>query len=195
MWRVLGTILAVAAFCSIAWGLGRAGLLDIASALVTSFLFQFVTLLLSNGTIVLPDTTSDDRRIEEGKSALRSFIGMGDHRAQLDSPAGDDRHRLGGGFHRSSCRNRICIRDLHQRLHRRRTWRCSRSHHLRSDSVHRALQGPANEGPDQPGRARRRHREGAAITVFTTKLGGTAAIGIAGARPDRMRYHRSRVRN
>lgn len=76
VWRVGGTILAVAAFCSIAWGLGQAGLLDLASALMTAFLFQFVTLLLRNGVIVLPDTRNGDQRIEEGKSAIRSILGM-----------------------------------------------------------------------------------------------------------------------
>ncbi|WP_129656317.1 hypothetical protein [Rothia halotolerans] len=76
VWRVVGTVLAVGAFCSIAWGLGQAGLLELASALTTAFLFQFVALLLRNGIIVLPDSTSDDARIEDGKSAIRSIIGM-----------------------------------------------------------------------------------------------------------------------
>lgn len=77
VWRVAGTILAVAAFCSIAWGLGKAGLLDLASALVTAFLFQFLQLLFSNGIIVLPESKSDDARIEDGKNAIRALIDAG----------------------------------------------------------------------------------------------------------------------
>ncbi len=77
VWRVLGTVLAVAAFCSIAWGLGQAGLLDLASALATAFLFQFLQLLFGNGIIVLPESKSSDARIEDGKSALRALIDAG----------------------------------------------------------------------------------------------------------------------
>lgn len=75
-WKVLGTFLVCGALVSLAWGLATAGLLELASTMVAAFFFQFGSLLLRNGLIVIPNKTSEDARIEQGKSAVRSIVGM-----------------------------------------------------------------------------------------------------------------------
>ncbi|GAB3563309.1 hypothetical protein [Spelaeicoccus albus] len=76
VWRVAGTILAIAAFVSLAWGLSTAGLAELAASGTAAMISCLVQLLIRNGMIVIPERKSDDARIEEGKSAIKSIVGM-----------------------------------------------------------------------------------------------------------------------
>ena len=76
IWRVVATFLLIIGFVVIAWGLSEWGMLELAATGTAAVLSMLVQLLLRNGFIVLPTTTSDDERIEAGKSALRDIVGM-----------------------------------------------------------------------------------------------------------------------
>lgn len=76
IWRVLATFLVITGFVVIAWGLGQWGMLELAATGTAAVISMLVQLLMRNGFIVLPDSRSEDARIEEGKNALRSIVGM-----------------------------------------------------------------------------------------------------------------------
>ncbi|GAA4525576.1 hypothetical protein GCM10023160_18670 [Brachybacterium paraconglomeratum] len=75
-WRVVATFLAIGSLISLAWGLAQFGMLELAATGTAAILSMQIQLMLRNGFIVLPDAKSDDARIEEGKNALRSIVGM-----------------------------------------------------------------------------------------------------------------------
>lgn len=81
-WRVLSTILLIGGLVSLAWGLAQAGLLEMAASGTAAVVSMLVQLLMRNGLIVIPESRSDDARIEDGKNAIRSIAGM--VRAYLD---------------------------------------------------------------------------------------------------------------
>lgn len=82
IFRVLATFLAIGACVSGAWGMAQFGLLEMAATGTTATAAMLSQLLLRNGFIVLPETESDDARIEEGKGALKAIGGM--FQAMLD---------------------------------------------------------------------------------------------------------------
>jgi hypothetical protein len=76
VWRVVSTFLAIGALVSLAWGLAQFGMLELAATGTAAVFSMLVQLLMRNGFIVLPESASDDARIEEGKNALKAIIGM-----------------------------------------------------------------------------------------------------------------------
>lgn len=76
VWRVLATFLAIGAMVSLAYGLTQWGMLELAATGTTAIVSMLVQLMMRNGFIVLPEATSDDERIEEGKNALKAITGM-----------------------------------------------------------------------------------------------------------------------
>lgn len=76
VWRVLGTIAAIAALVSLAYGLAEFGMLEMAATGTAATVAMLFQLLMRNGFIVLPESESDDQRIEEGKNALKAIVGM-----------------------------------------------------------------------------------------------------------------------
>lgn len=76
VWRVVATFLAIGGFVSFAWGLAQWGMLDLAATGSAAVISMLIQLLLRNGFIVLPESKSEDRRIEEGKNAIKAITGM-----------------------------------------------------------------------------------------------------------------------
>lgn len=76
LWRVIATFLLVMGCVSFFWGLAEWGMLEMAATAATATLAMLFQLLVRNGVIVLPESKSEDARIEEGKSAVKAILGM-----------------------------------------------------------------------------------------------------------------------
>lgn len=79
IWRVVATFLLVGALVSLAYGLAEWGLLEMAATGATAFIMMLFQLLMRNGFIVLGgsgEAVNEDKRIEEGKGAIKAIVGM-----------------------------------------------------------------------------------------------------------------------